>query len=157
MNPGDPLAQLHPLREPAAIAWWPPAPGWWLLAGLALLAVTVVLALLWQRRRRNRYRAMGLLRLQELRARFRADGNAAQCQADINALLKRVALHAYPRCEVAALHGEQWEAFLQRTGGSGQSFAGATSAHYRRDGDSPDLESLCNDAAHWIRRHEVPR
>ncbi|NQY04093.1 MAG: DUF4381 family protein [Halieaceae bacterium] len=50
MNPqSDPLAALHPLREPAAIALWPPAPGWWLLA--LLLMVLLIAAALWLRRR----------------------------------------------------------------------------------------------------------
>ena len=29
----DPLAGLRPLHRPLPVSWWPPAPGWWLLAG----------------------------------------------------------------------------------------------------------------------------
>ncbi len=32
----DPLAQLRDLHLPQAVADWPPALGWWLLAGLVL-------------------------------------------------------------------------------------------------------------------------
>ncbi len=157
MNPTDPLAQLHPLREPAAVAWWPPAPGWWLLSLILMLALAVLLGWLWRHRRRNRYRQLGLRRLQALRTRFATDGDAGRCRADINALLKSVALHAYPRDEVAALHGAQWETFLERTSSGGVSFSGATSAHYRRNSDATDVEQLYRAAATWIQRHEARR
>jgi len=38
MNP-DPLAPLRPLHLPDQIGWWPPAPGWWLLAGVAAVVL----------------------------------------------------------------------------------------------------------------------
>ena len=66
MNPQDPLAALHPLREPLPVGWWPPAPGWWLLAALVLVAL---LALAWfalRRYRANAYRRQALARLREL-------------------------------------------------------------------------------------------
>lgn len=157
MNPADPLAQLHPLREPAAVAWWPPAPGWWLLTLLVVLGLGLCMGWLWRYRRRNRYRSQGMCKLQEVQARYARDGDAARCRADINALLKSVALHAYPRTDVAALHGARWEAFLERTCSASASFAGATDAHYRRDSDAVDVEQLCRAAATWIRRHEAHR
>ena len=157
MNPTDPLAQLHPLREPAAVAWWPPAPGWWLLSLALVLALAVLMGWLWRHRRRNRYRLLGLRRLQALRTRFAKDGDAGKCRADINALLKRVALHAYPRDEVAALHGVHWETFLEHTSSAGVSFSGATSAHYQRNSDAADVEQLYLAAATWIQRHEARR
>jgi hypothetical protein len=157
MNPVDPLAQLHPLREPAAVPWWPPAPGWWLLSLTLLLALAVLLAWLWRHRRRNRYRVLGLRRLEELRTRFDQEGDAVQCRADINALLKSVALHAYPRGDVAPLHGARWENFLERTSGTGMSFDGSTSVHYRRDGEASGVDHLYRAAATWIQHHEAVR
>ncbi|HCH75615.1 MAG TPA: DUF4381 domain-containing protein, partial [Pseudomonas sp.] len=44
----NPLDQLAPLISPDPISWWPPAPGWWLL-GLVLL---MALGLLWRLRHR---------------------------------------------------------------------------------------------------------
>ena len=66
MNPQDPLAALHPLREPLPIGWWPPAPGWWLLAGLALAALLLLAWHALRRYRANAYRRQALFRLTEL-------------------------------------------------------------------------------------------
>ena len=44
----NPLDQLQPLIEPATVPWWPPAPGWWLLAAL----LPLLLWLLWRNRQR---------------------------------------------------------------------------------------------------------
>ena len=49
----NPLDQLEPLIAPAPIDWWPPAPGWWLLALLVPLMVWG-LTRLWQRLKRRR-------------------------------------------------------------------------------------------------------
>jgi hypothetical protein len=105
----DPLQALNPLREPPAVGWWPPAPGWWLL--LALLLCALVAGLLWwrARRRRDAYRRRALLALSELRDA--EQGSAARLR-EINAILKRAALVAFPQENPAALHGEAWFRFL---------------------------------------------
>ena len=50
----DPLAQLRDIHLPEAIGWWPPAPGWWILA-LLLLVSTVFSIRYLVRRRQQRY------------------------------------------------------------------------------------------------------
>lgn len=153
MNPADPLAQLHPLREPAAIEWWPLAPGWWLLLVLALLTAAGLCAWLWRRYRRNRYRALGLAALRAIEDEFQRDGDAVALAAAINTLLKTVALKAYPREDVASLHGAAWADFLNNTAGESLHFdAAMASAHYRA-GETPDAAALSAQAARWIRRH----
>lgn len=63
------LATLHDIVEPAAISFWPPAPGWWLVALLALLVAVRLAQHGWTRWQRDRYRRAALRRLRALEAR----------------------------------------------------------------------------------------
>ena len=154
MNPNDPLAALNPLREPIAIGAWPPAPGWWVLAGLVLAGLA---ALAWwslQRWRRNRYRRQGLTALAAIEQTYQRDGDTLACASAVNRLLKAVALQAYPRDDVAALAGPAWLDFLNAR--SKASFDPLFAyLHYREA--SPDISAgnLLRNAGIWIRDHEV--
>ena len=55
--------------------------------------------------RRNAYRRVAMLQLQHSLQAFQSSGNASRFICEINALLKSVALLAYPRNEIAAIHG----------------------------------------------------
>ncbi|MBS1202779.1 MAG: hypothetical protein H6R22_1288, partial [Chromatiaceae bacterium] len=73
----DPLAGLRDWHLPDPVSWWPPAPGWWLVAGLALAACALTLHW-WLRRRRRRHGAparAALGELERLGARLVADGD----------------------------------------------------------------------------------
>lgn len=157
MTPQDPLAALQPLREPPPLPlWWPPAPGWWLLAGLLLAAAAVGGWLLWRRWRRRAYRRQAATQLARLFARYEADRDLPGLLAATNALLKSVALCAFPREQVAALHGDDWVAFLNRHAAGDDGFAAAfASAHYRPQCEHVDTAQLRAAAARWIRRHRV--
>ncbi|MDH4042324.1 MAG: DUF4381 domain-containing protein [Gammaproteobacteria bacterium] len=158
MNPQDPLASLHPLREPPPIGWWPPAPGWWLLAGLVLAALLVLGWYLVRRRRASAYRRRALAQLAELQMQYREHRDELQFIAATNALLKSVALVAYPRREVAASSGADWLAFLNSPLQQGEQFpAGFDGAAYRSAAPGIDIDQLQRSAAAWIRRHEVAR
>ncbi|HQQ74069.1 MAG TPA: DUF4381 domain-containing protein [Pseudomonadales bacterium] len=59
----DALANLKPLIAPPAIAWWPPAPGWWILGTLLLLGLVALSIYSWKRVRlhqRTRYQREAL-------------------------------------------------------------------------------------------------
>ena len=62
----NPLDQLEPLIAPAPIGWWPPAPGWWLLAVLVPLLLWGLTRLL-QRLKRRRTASVGDNALDPLR------------------------------------------------------------------------------------------
>jgi len=158
VNAQDPLANLHPLREPALIGWWPPAPGWWILAGLAILGLLALLWFLLRRYRANAYRRQALAQLHELHEAFVATRNPGEYTAGINALLKSVALHAYPRRDVAPTNGDAWLQFLNARVRAGERFqADYTSAAYRRESPELDMEQVQRAARNWIKRHEVAR
>ena len=158
MNPQDPLANLNPLREPAAISWWPLAPGWWILMLLLLVGAAGLAWWLYRRYRRNRYRRLGLRALQHIQSDFQRSGDVTACITAVNALLKNVALQAYPRSHVAHTHGQQWLDFLNNTArgdaGFDSAFAGA---QYRPTAKDLPAEKFCQQAASWIRDHEVKR
>ncbi len=151
-----PLAALHPLREPDAIGWWPPAPGWWALAALALVAAALVVVWLLRRHRRNGYRRRGREQLARIRARFAADSDAITCLTATNALLKAIALRAYPQRNLAAANGSDWQAFLEATSAAGSGdFDGELLAPYRPGRPAGDLQRHLDLAERWILRHRV--
>jgi len=116
----DPLADLRGYHLPEAVAWWPPAPGWWLLAGL-LLVLTIGLALYLARRRHRRAAArVALQELAELRAALAAGHDADAFLRGLSRLLRRFALVRFPRRRVAGLTGTSWLEFLDAQGGDGQ-------------------------------------
>lgn len=101
MTPGLVLRDVHPGQAPSL---WPPAPGWWLVAAVLLLAIGWVL---WRRHRRKRRHAL-ILRY--------FDGELAgaltppQQIAAMSQLLRRAARQHDPAA--VSLEGEAWLRFL---------------------------------------------
>ena len=110
MTNNDPLAALRPLHPPAPVDWWPPAPGWWVLAVLLL----VLTGLGWWYHRRTALRRAAL---KELRQLERNETDATRLASGVNQLLRRVALACFPRRQVAALSGAAWLRFLDTSSG----------------------------------------
>lgn len=108
-------AQALPLRDillPTRIGWWPPAPGWWLVAVITL-ATLALLVWLWRRHRgRQQLLKPATQSLQQIERRFARHGDNRQLVTELSTLLRQVALHRYPRREVAGLIGEPWLEWL---------------------------------------------
>ena len=148
--PADPLAQLRDIHLPDGVAWWPPAPGWYVVLELALLAA-LIYAIRWAvRYRRAAYRRDALARLQSLPK----DKTGCAALAD---LLKRTALATYPRQQVAHLSGTAWLSWLADTGGQTvPEVVGATLTQSLYDDSEPvAIDALFDFAARWIRQHEA--
>ena len=159
MNDMGNLQNLNDIVMPDAAPWWPLAPGWYVLAAVVAV-VLVVLFIRWQRNRlRNRYRVQALHEL----SLIRQDGSAEALQA-LPALLKRTALAAWPRAEVAALSGPAWHHFLDDSAAMDRfcSGAGATldwlaytmSAEPAIAGS--DREQVLDAAELWLKQHANP-
>jgi len=108
------LALLRDIHDAPAIPAWPPAPGWWILALLILALLVWVAYRLIQVARRRRLRARVLARLDS--AFSTAAKNPRLGIANLNHLLKQVALFRFGRRRVAGLHGMDWLEFLQSGG-----------------------------------------
>ena len=148
------LDLLHPLSLPDPVSWMPQTPGWWVLLAWAL-AIAVLGA--WRivlRRRRNRYRREALTLLAAIESR--AEGRPGKAAGEVAALLKRTALVAYPRRQVANLYGADWARFLcQSANDDVQVVAAAETlamAAYRTDVDDA---ALYQPARRWIEVHRA--
>ncbi len=149
------LSGLRDIHLPAPISWWPLAPGWWLLLGvlLTLLAFTLWIAL---HRRRNRWRRAATVELKRLRQAWqRGEVEPGQLVQQLSILLRRVALTRFPRHQVAALHGEEWLAFLDHplarpefSSGVGRVLAAGP---YTPVAATDDPEALFTLARRWLR------
>lgn len=139
-----PPLQLRDIHLPGEPSWWPPAPGWWLLA-LLLAALAYALlrwALRWRRKRR---------RQRELQAEFAAMvgiSDPMQRLQALSALLRRAARLVDPLA--AALQGEAWLAFLDQHCGD-QSFTRGPGrvlldAPYRPTVRASEVEALLTPA-----------
>lgn len=106
---GNPwMSNLEEIELPEQVSFRPETIGWYLLAGMLLLALLWLAWRLWKRWKANAYRREALRELGEIEA----------APERLPELLKRVALVAYPRTEVADLSGDTWLGFLDGTLGS---------------------------------------
>ncbi len=144
------LDMLRDIHVPDPISYAPQTVGWWVVfAVLALVAL--VLGLRARRRwKRNAYRRMALARLDAIEAQ----GSFGE----LPRLIKRTALDAWPRGEVAPLSGAPWLAFLDRSyGGDGFSNGPgrALPALAYGSGATADPSALITLIRIWIRKHRA--
>ena len=156
-GPVDTDLQLRDIHLPAAPDFWPPAPGWWLLAALFSGLVAWAAVLLWRqfRIRRQRERILALLEQVE-----HPTGRTVTPEflAQLSVLIRRLALMRFPRQEIASLTGQDWLQFLDRSGGNGQFCGGpgrvlAQGPYMRSVPDAIDSRALSNLVRQWIRRN----
>ena len=115
MNPTDPLAALRDIRVPDGPEFWPPAPGWLVVAGL-IIAVGLMATFIGVRQwRAGRFRREALASLRTLRARHQDGAPDVEVAMELSMLIRRVALARHTREEVAGLVGERWMAQLEST------------------------------------------
>jgi len=140
------LDRLHDLVLAPPEPWWPPAPGWLLLLAALLLLLLAFLVTRFMKWQADRYRREALALLDD----------PTTPPAEWSAILKRAAIAAWPRDEVAGLTGSAWLAFLDRTAAM-NSFTSGPAKGLENLAFSPpgqsDLSTLKSAAREWIVRH----
>jgi hypothetical protein len=108
MPSADPLAQLHDIVLPSGISWWPLAWGWWLLMLLVVGAVALAIFFWRRQQKREAYRQLSLLELENIIARYRQQPSSAIYLQQLSILLRRAARMAQPDLFPVDIKGEAW-------------------------------------------------
>lgn len=104
----DPLAELRDIHLPQAIGTWPPAIGWWILLLTLIFILGFISYYHLQKYQRSRYRRTALKMLQSINNDYQMHKNTKQWLNDINRLLKRTCMKAYPYDSGVELSGIPW-------------------------------------------------
>lgn len=156
MSDSASLQNLNDIVVPDPVAWWPPAPGWYLLAVIVLAVVAWLAVRQWRRWQHNAYRRQALAALSSIRE----EGSAERLR-EVPELLKRTALSVWPRESVAALSGVAWHRFLDESanitlfcGDAGKtldqlSYAGRDNIPLASTDKAPVLDA----AECWLKQH----
>jgi hypothetical protein len=165
MKSPDPasLQNLNDIVLPAPVSWWPLATGWYVV----MAAVLIVLAWLGYRLLRrwfgNRYRRAALREFHLLEKRVQGDASRSAALKQIPVLIKRTALAAYPRNQVAPLAGSSWHQFLDSKVSNPQFTEPAGTILDRVSYSAGDLDeldaqataALLKAAHHWLKHHRA--
>ena len=107
------LNQLRDIHLPEAPLWWPPAPGWWLLAALALCLLVWGGLRTWRRWRRFRPARTARKLHRRLGLELRSESLAPTAWLHrTNEVLKRLAVHGLGHREMIPAWGDDWLRYL---------------------------------------------
>jgi len=145
---------MHGLVMPDPVTWLPVTSGWRILFAWLLAVLIIVVWYGLMRRRRNRYRREALAALKSIDSE--SELGPFEMAQRIAMLLKRTALAAYPRSQVASLSGSEWAEFLIASANKDRQITETAEllagAAYRPDADG---RLLSGPARRWIRKHRA--
>lgn len=156
------LDRLHDIIVPASAPWWPPAPGWYWVLGLAVVLLMTALIKAFMHWQHNRYRREALAELAHQEAALANPERRPLVLLGLAELLKRTAVTAFRREGVATLTGPKWFEFLDHTA-RGSRFRDALgpmleyAVYDPRTAvalDPQKIHSLVEAVRHWIQHHD---
>ena len=152
----DPVAGLIDFPLPREVSLWPQT--WEARFAIVLLVAAIGVAI-WRYahlRRVNRYRREALAEL----GRIEHAGNAGPSESlsRLTVLVRRTALAAFPRGQVASLAGPAWLSFLDRSYGGDEFSRGVgrllvSGPYQQMPPERAELQSLVLLIRRWIRGH----
>ena len=146
------IDQLADVAMPAPISYAPETAGWWVLAALFAFGLALAAIVIARRRQRNQYRRAALEELNDIEARSMDDS----VLRDTAAVVRRTALIAFPRHDVAHLYGTAWREFLTSSASIdlGPGVDALVNGPYRRP-TSASVDEPLIAAKRWIERHHA--
>ncbi len=147
MKDATSLDLMHDIVEPLPAEWWPPAPGWYLVILISVVAALWLFYTLYRRWQNNKYVREALSQLEE-----------NQSSAAISELLRRTALHRTSREELASLTGQQWTLWLEKSSPAAmpenvrEELGNAIYSSQQMERASDELKTF---AAAWIEHHRA--
>ena len=149
-QPEIPLRDIHSVPAPG---WWPPAWGWWLLMGLALLALIFAGYKGWLWLKRRRHQARLLLEVDQIVNQWHADRHDARAIAALSVLLRRLVVHAGGRKHLAGAAGDLWVDELKQAVADQPDLLAAAQtlaiAPYQRETTDADIPAMAQLARRW--------
>jgi hypothetical protein len=110
---GTPLdLPLRDIHLPAAINWWPPAYGWWILLGTALLILAAYFW--WAHLVKPTLKKEAAKELKAIEQLFSVNRDAVAAAIELSTFLRRIAISQNHATPVAGLTGHSWLQFLDR-------------------------------------------
>ncbi len=116
--------QLQDIHLPESASIWPLAIGWWILLFLILFASSWLIIKAIKRAKQRKHRRMILSKFEVLETKLKTNPSNATI-AEINTLLRQLAITYYPRIEIASLTGSDWLQFLDKSGDTHEFSRGA--------------------------------
>ena len=158
----NPLDQLRDIHLPEPISWWPPAPGWWILALAGSALAVWLLRWLYRRYKAKHYRRQALAQLKELKElkELQAGSDSQDQLRALFVLLKQTATCAYPNRQPSSMAIDPFVEFLRFS--CNQSVFSQPTGELQTllyakqtSEQSQDIEALFEDARIWIKAHMV--
>jgi len=111
--PADTTLALRDIHLPDHIAWWPLAPGWWIVTAL-LLFLLLLTVYCYRRYQGGRLRRVALSELARIQEKYAQDKDGHRLVQLLSNWLRRVCISYYPVVDVAGLTGLDWLQFLDK-------------------------------------------
>ena len=151
------LKDIHLAGSPD---FWPPAIGWWILLSIVLFAIGALFLSVRSKLRqqaklkKQREKLMATLKTYEDRL---TQNPSNKTIADVNTLLRQLAINYYPRSKVSSLTGIDWLNFLDQSGKTQGFTKGAgrilVEAPYQSgDPENLNLDEFISLVRKWVHR-----
>ncbi len=153
MSLENPLVNLKDIHLPPPVSFWPPAPGWWILAVLLISSFFIGGVWFYRQHKKRKPKTEALRLLKDLQILYLNSQDEVASLRSLSNLLRRTALTFHDKDAVASLQGSSWLEFLDKTGKTKEFSQGAGKVlgyEVFQQKVNPDMNALFPLVKKWI-------